>query len=72
MLCWEYWDISVGLGLRIAILYKTITHSLLSLKDLYGQLSSTIDDRCSSQHIGIQISSISVEMVLYVLYYPTC
>jgi hypothetical protein len=45
--------VSLGIGLCIAILCKTATHSSLSLKDLYGQLFFTIEDGCSLQYFGI-------------------
>jgi hypothetical protein len=50
----------------IPFLCKTATHSSLSLKDLYGQLSFTVEDGCPFQYISMQISSISIEMVLHV------
>jgi hypothetical protein len=44
---------SVGIELCMAILCKTATYPSLSLKDLYGQLSLTIEGGCSFQYIGI-------------------
>jgi hypothetical protein len=54
--CWEYWDISVETGLRVATLYKIVNirhHHEKLLQAFLGQLSFTIEDRSSFQYFSI-------------------